>query len=54
MLDEWVEKTGSDRRHRRSARGKKKADETTAYAINDLVVTTVTNAARPLLAKKTQ
>ena len=30
----------------------KKADERTADAINDLLVTTVTNAARPLLAKR--
>ena len=30
----------------------KKTDERTADAINDLLVTTVTNAARPLLAKR--
>ena len=53
MLDEWVEKNGSDRRYRNGARGKKKkADERTADAINDLLVTTVTNAASPLLAKR--
>ena len=52
MLDVWVEKNGSDRRYRRGAGGKKKADERTADAINDLLMTTVTNAARPLLAKR--